>query len=154
MSASVEYFLPLIQCAALVVVHNVVFFDETKSTFLCDWVEGACLLDKVPFNLKISVGVFQVPGMEAQFRLVSVSYISYITIVLVPPVLKGVACQACVGLAVSSRCFSHGCSIYNTGSEALPLYWAGPRATRTVATRLRLLVLLLLVVFQDFHIVP
>ena len=66
MSASVEYFLPLIQCAALVVVHNVVFFDETKSTFLCDWVEGACLLNKVPFNLKGGVRIFQVPGMETK----------------------------------------------------------------------------------------
>jgi hypothetical protein len=111
MSASVEYFLPLIQCAALVVLHNVVFFDETKSTFLCGWVECACLLDKVLFNLKIhAFGVFQVPDMEAKFCLVSVSYMTYITIVLVAPVLKGVACQACIGLAVSSRCFSHGCS--------------------------------------------
>jgi hypothetical protein len=65
MSASVENFLPLIQCAALVAVHNVIFFDQTKSTFFCNWVEGARLLDKGPFNLKFGVRVFQVPGMEA-----------------------------------------------------------------------------------------
>ena len=70
-------------------VHNVVFFSQTKSTFLCNWVEGACLLDKV--NLKVVVRIFQVPGMETKLCLVSASYISHVAFVLDASFIKVVA---------------------------------------------------------------
>ena len=56
--------------------------------------------------------------METQLCIVSVSYISQITIVLVPPVIKGVARRACVSLALSARCFPHRHFVENTGCEA------------------------------------
>ena len=53
MSASVEDFLPLVQGAAVMVVHNVVFFFQAFSAFFRYWVKNSGPFNKIPINIKI-----------------------------------------------------------------------------------------------------
>ena len=40
MSAGINYFLSLVERAAISVVHDLEFLFQTNSAFSCDWVEG------------------------------------------------------------------------------------------------------------------
>ena len=121
-SAGVKNFMSLVQCAAITVVHDVVFFFETHPTFSCDRVECTCSINQFPFRFKGFVLVLQFPNVTTVPRTFSVFLMSAVTVVAIPSFLKSVSSGTCIVLHVSRTSFCYSCSVDNpcTGQEPGP----------------------------------
>ena len=126
MTASVKYFLSLVECAAPSIIHYIKLLLKAYLASLAYWVKISSLIHQHPFDIKFFVFLLQVPHMVTQCGAVLVLVVLHVRLVPIPPLLKTVGCGTSVGFRVPRYFLSYCGPVNDTCGFTFALHRAYP----------------------------